>query len=63
MECPICGADTQVVRTFLVDARSKTIERKCSNGHKLVYQLIFVREAKRRGDGAYALSQELKKED
>lgn len=62
MKCPVCQAETKVVRTYLVNSRLKTVERRCLNGHTLVYQLTFVREAKKRGDGAYALSRELRKE-
>ena len=61
MQCPICEAQTRVTRTYEATLTSRTVERVCETGHKLVYKVDFVRESKKRGDGAYALAQELRK--
>lgn len=61
MKCPVCNAKTKVTRTYFVSNTSRTTERVCKNGHTLVFQTIFVCEPTRRGEGAYALAQKLKK--
>lgn len=60
MKCPICGSQTRVRHTHIA-GECKTIERVCKQGHKLVYVYTFLCEPKKRGEGAYALAQAIKK--
>lgn len=60
MKCPICQAATRVRHTHII-GDCKTVERVCQNGHKLTYVVTFLCEVRKRGDGAYALAQAIKK--
>ena len=60
MKCPLCNADTKVRHTHIA-GECKTTERVCENGHKLTFVTTFLCEVKKRGDGAYAVAQAIRK--
>ncbi len=60
MKCPICNAPTRVTHTYIAGDQ-RTTERRCENRHKLTYITAFVQEAKRRGQGAAALAEKIRK--
>jgi len=59
MKCPVCGAPTRVTHTYICGSQ-KTIERRCTNKHRLTFVMAYVQEAKKRGQGAAALARRLR---
>lgn len=62
MKCPFCNAPTRVTHTYIAGDQ-KTTERRCNGPrrHKLTFVTAFVQEAKRRGEGAAALAEKIRK--
>lgn len=62
MECPACKGELRFLHSYDAGHAGRTVERRCENcGRKHVFAEVLVGQVDKRGSGAYALAQRLRR--